>query len=168
MVVLALALPSTAAAYDRQVSLDIAAGWGLAPALEMLPNHGPFASLATTIGIDDTWALGVNAGWAIHPPLTDSSQPLFHVGVLGVEALYYIDILEIVPFFGAGIDLLPTFDGSNLFVDLAAHLRLSVDYLASREVAIGIDVRPYILLTALSTDPVYVTFQIRLSLLFDY
>lgn len=167
VIVVALVLPSAATAYDRQVSLDVAVGWGVAPALEMVPNHGPFASVATTIGFDDTWGLGINAGWAMHPPLTDSSEP-FHVGVLGVEALYYIDILEIVPFFGAGIDLLTTFDGSDLFIDFAAHLRVSVDYLASREVTIGIDVRPYILLSALSTDPVYLTFQVRLSFLFDY
>ena len=73
-----------------------------------------------------------------------------------------------MPFFGVGIDLLPTFDGSTLFLDFAAHVRLSVDYVASREVTVGIDIRPYVLLTALSTDPVYLTFQIRLSFLFDY
>jgi len=163
----ALALPASAAAYDRQVSLDVAVGWGVAPALQMFPNHGPFASVGTTIGFDDTWALGIHAGWAVHPPLTDSSDP-FHLGILGVEGLYYLDILEIVPFFGVGIDLLPSYDGSNLFVDFAAHARLSVDYVASREITVGIDVRPYILLTALSLDPVYLTFQVRVSFLFDY
>jgi len=164
---LGAALPSGAAAYDEQVSLDVNAGWGLAPALEMAPNHGPTGALATTIGFDDAWAMGINLGWAVHPAFTDDSDP-FHVGIAGVEGLYYIDILEIVPFFGIGVDLLPTFDGTQWFVDFAAHLRLSLDYLVSREIAIGVDVRPYILLTALSTDPVYLTFQARVSFLFDY
>lgn len=167
-----VAAPSSAAAYDRQATFGVGVGWGIAPALEMFPNHGPFASVSTTIGFDDTWGLGINLGWAVHPPLTDARQEPFHVGVVGVEALYYFDILAIVPFFGLGIDLLPTFDGSNLFVDFAAHARISLDYLASREVTVGIDVRPYILLTAFDTnpvfDPVYITLQARVSFLFDY
>ena len=162
------ALPATAAAYDHQVSLDLTAGWGLAPALEMAPNHGPTAGVATTIGFDDTWGLGINAAWAIHPPFVDDSDAPFNVGLFGIEALYYIDILQVVPFFGLGVDLIPIFDGTTWFVDFAAHARLSVDYLVSREVTVGVDVRPYILITALSTDPVYLTFQLRVSILFDY
>jgi len=164
---LAAALPSEAAAYDEQVTLDVNVGWGVAPALEMAPNHGPTGALATTIGFDDAWALGINLGWAVHPPLTDDSEP-FQLGIAGVEGLYYIDILQVVPFFGVGVDLLPTFDGTQWFVDFAAHVRLSLDYLVSRDIAVGVDIRPYILLTALSTDPVYITFQARLSILLDY
>jgi len=165
---ISVAVPSAAFAYDDQVSLDVGMGWGFAPGLEMFPNHGPLVGVATTIGIDDTWGVAIHGAWALHPPFVDDSDPVFHVGQVGAEALYYIDILQVVPFFGAGIDLLPTSDGTNWSVDFAAHLRLSVDYLASREIAVGIDVRPYILLTALSTDPVYVSVQLRLSVLFDY
>ncbi|MCB9591539.1 MAG: hypothetical protein H6719_02295 [Sandaracinaceae bacterium] len=163
-----LGSPASAAAYDHQVSLDVSAGWGWAPALDAAPNNGPMAGLATTVGIDDAWAIGFNLGWAVHPPFTDATDPVFHVGIVGVEGLYYIDILEIVPFFGLGIDLLPTVNGSTWGLDFAAHARVSLDYLVSREVTIGIDVRPYILLTALSLDPVYITFQARVSFLFDY
>ena len=165
---LSLAFPGAAAAYEEQVSLDVGVGWGFAPALEMFPNHGPLASVGTTIGFDDTWALAINAAWAVHPPFVDATDAPFQVGQLGVEALYYIDILQLVPFFGAGIDLLPTSDGTQWAVDFAAHLRVSLDYLLSREVTIGVDVRPYILLTALSLDPIYISAQLRVSFLFDY
>jgi hypothetical protein len=164
----ALAAPAAASAYDRQVSLDVAAGWGVAPALQMVPNHGPYASVGTAIGFDDAWGLGITLGWAVHPPFVNASDAPFHVGVVGVEGLYYLDILQVVPFFGVGIDLLPTIAGDAPGLDFAAHVRVSLDYLVSREVTIGIDVRPYILLTALSVDPVYLTFAARVSFLFDY
>ncbi len=166
--VLALIAPSGARAYDHQVSLDVNAGWGVAPALQMVPNHGPTAGVGTSIGFDDAWGMAIQLGWAIHPPFVNASDEVFHVGILGVEGLYYLDILEIVPFFGVGIDLLPTVNGSTWGLDFAAHVRVSLDYLVSREVTIGVDVRPYILLTALSVDPVYLTFQARVSFLFDY
>lgn len=164
-----LAMAAPVSAYDRQISLDVAAGWGIAPALSGLPNHGPGATVGAAIGFDDTWGLGVYGGWAVHPPLTDGAAPTFHVGFAGVEALYYFDILQIVPFFGAGVDVLPNTDGSNWGADFAAHLRISVDYLVSREVTVGVDIRPYILFTALpDINPVYLTFQARVSFLFDY
>ena len=162
------ATPRQASAYEQQVSLDLGVGWGFAPMLEMAPNHGPLAAIATTIGFDDTWALGITASWAIHPAFVDSTDPTLQFGQFGAEALYYIDILQVVPFFGAGVDLLPSTDGTAWSLDFAVHLRLSIDYLLSRELTIGVDVRPYVLLTALSTDPVYITAQVRLSFLFDY
>ena len=160
--------PRSAAAYDRQVTLDLGVGWGFTPALEMLPDHGPVGSLATTIGFDDTWALGIHASWGVHPPLTSSTDPTFHVGVVGVEALYYIDILAVVPFFGLGVDVLPTTDETAWALDFAAHARVSLDYLVSRQITVGLDVRPYVLLTALDIDPVYVTVQVRMSALLEY
>ncbi len=168
----ALALaPTRAQAYERQVTLDLGVGWGWAPMLDA-PNHGPLAQVGTAIGFDnDTWALGLYGAWAIHPILTEPTDEVFHIGLVGAEALYYFDILEIVPFFGAGVDLLPSFNGATWGADFAVHLRVSVDYLVSREVAIGVDIRPYLLVTGLleaNLNPVYLTAQARLSLLFDY
>ncbi len=164
---LCVALPSTALAYDHQVTLDAAAGWGVAPAFSATDN-GPAWALSSTIGFDDTWGLGVYAGWAVHPAF-NGGEPV-HFGFAGVEGLYFIDILQVVPYFGLGIDVLPVYDGNTnqWSADFAAHLRASVDYLVSREVAIGVDVRPYVLWTALSTDPVYITFLARVSYVFDY
>lgn len=163
----ALLTPSAAVAYDHQLTLDASAGWGVAPVLAA-PNNGPSFALGTTIGFADAWGLGVYAGWSVHPAFNGGET--FHLGFAGVEGLYYIDILEVVPFFGVGIDVLPTFDGStnSWGADVAAHLRASIDYLVSREVAIGVDIRPYVLFSALSTDPVYLTFLARFSYILDY
>lgn len=163
-----LLAPADAHAYDHQVTLDFGAGWGVAPALaDGFPDHGPNAHVGTSIGFDDTWGMAFQAGWAVHPPFTDSADPL-HIGFVGVEGLYYIDILQVVPFFGVGVDVLPTYNGTDWGADVAAHVRLSLDYLVSREVAVGVDIRPYILLTSLELDPVYLSFQARASFLFDY
>lgn len=161
------ALPSSALAYDRQLTLDVAAGWGVAPALAA-PNNGPSFAIGTAVGFADAWGVGVYAGWSVHPAF-GGGEP-FHLGFAGVEGLYFIDILEVVPFFGVGVDVLPTFDAASgtWGADFAAHLRASLDYLVSREVAIGLDIRPYVLFTALGTDPVYITFLARLSYIIDY
>ena len=161
------ALPGRAEAYDHQLTFDFTAGWGLSPAIVMEPDHGPMGGVGLGIGFDDTWGLGFVADWAVHPPFTDNSDPL-QVGLFGVEGLYYIDILEIVPFFGVGVDFITTFDGVTWRGDFAAHVRVSVDYLVSRDIAVGIDVRPYILFTNLSLDPVYISAQARLSILLPY
>ncbi len=162
-----IAFPSSALAYDHQMTLGAAAGWGVAPTFSA-PDNGPNLALSSTIGFDDTWGMGVYAAWAVHPPFNGGRA--VQVGFAGVEGLYYIDILQVVPFFGVGVDVLPTYDGNTdrWNADFAAHLRASVDYLLSREVVIGLDVRPYVLLTALSTQPVYISFMARVSYVFDY
>lgn len=174
-VVLASSLfASEAAAYDDQITLGVTAGWALAPALAPrppsthAPDHGPTAGISATIGFEDTWGIGAYAAWAVHPPF-NGGEP-YHFGLAGVEALYYVDILQVVPFFGLGVDVLPSVDENTdaVSADFAAHARVSIDYLLSREVLIGADVRVYILPTALDLTPVYMTFQVRLSYAIDY
>ena len=171
--VITTALPAAASAYDRQITFGITGGWGWAPALEMFPNNGPTAGVSGTIGIGDAWGIGAYAGWAVHPPFNGGDPPpsssrALQVGLFGVEGLYFFDILSVVPFFGLGLDVLPTFDDFVWGADFAVHLRASVDYLVSREIIVGLDIRPYVLLTNLSLDPVYLTFQLRVSFVFDY
>ena len=161
------ALPSAARAYDGQLTLDVAAGWGWAPVLDA-PNNGPGGGIGASFGFDDAWGLGVYTGWFVHPPFNGGDA--VHLGVFGVEGLYYLDILQVVPFFGLGVDVLPTYDAAtdSWGADFAAHVRVSLDYLVSREVIVGLDIRPYVLFTSLSIDPVYVTFLARFSYALDY
>lgn len=168
----ALLTPAHADAYDRQLTLDAALGWGIAPGLEA-PNNGPSFALGTTFGFDDTWGMGVYAAWAVHPPFgaDAEAEPVdpVQVGILGVEGLYYIDIVQVVPFFGVGVDVMPVYDGRarEWGAEFAAHLRLSLDYLVSRDVVIGLDVRPYLLFTNLTRDPVYLQVLGRFSYVLD-
>lgn len=161
------ACPAAAHAYDHQITVEAAVGWGLAPALAA-PDNGPAGLIGATIGFDDTWGMGISAGWAVHPPFNGGSA--LHTGFAGVEALYFIDILQVVPFFGLGVDVLTTYDSATdaWGADFALHVRASLDYLVSRQVIIGLDVRPYVLFTALSTEPVYLTFLARFSYVIDY
>ncbi len=164
---------SPAAAYDGQLTLDVGAGWGIAPVLEG-PNHGPSLALGTTVGFDDTWGMGFYAAWAVHPVFDagEAAEPVpdpVQVGIVGIEGLYYIDIIQVVPFFGVGVDVLPIYDGRarEWRAEFAAHLRLSLDYLVSREVIVGLDVRPYLLFTNLTQDPVYIHILARFSYALD-
>ncbi|MBZ0117054.1 MAG: hypothetical protein K8H88_08675 [Sandaracinaceae bacterium] len=158
--------PATASAYDAQWSLDLGVGWGVAPALSSFPNNGPATSASAGFGIGDTWALRPTLSYAVHPPFNGGDA--LHVLFGGVEGLYLIDILQVVPSFGAGIDVLATYDGRLWGADFAVHLVGSLDYLVSREFVIGVDIRPYFLLTALDRDPIYLSFLLRASVLFDY
>lgn len=159
--------PNGAHAYDGQVTLDVTVGWAIAPALDA-PDNGPGGGIGASFGFGDTWGLGVYANYFAHPPFNGGDT--LHFGIVGVEGLYYLDILQVVPFFGIGIDVIPTYDDAteSWSADFAAHVRASLDYLISREAIIGIDIRPYVLFTALSVDPVYITFLARFSYALDY
>lgn len=167
-------IAADAVAYDRQVTLAPTAGWAFAPALAprapatQAPDHGPVAGLDATVGVGDAWGIGAYLAWAVHPPF-HGGEP-YQFGLAGVEALYFLDILEVVPFFGLGVDVIPSYEGNTRTwgADFAAHARASVDYLLSREVLLGADVRVYILPTAWSLDPVYLTLQARLGFVLDY
>ena len=56
--------------------------------------------ISTGIGLGDTFTLQFRGGYAAHP----GQETTAHVLSLTAEALYIVDILTWVPFFGAGID----------------------------------------------------------------
>jgi hypothetical protein len=122
--------------------------------------------VAGSVGIDDAFSARLHAAYAFHPAPVDS----FHVVLGSLEVIYLLDVLEIVPFGGLGADALGTFFAGRAGVDLGAHLVLGVDYLVSREVLIGADVRAYYLPLDVSVDgvdPVYLTLGARLELIFE-
>src|SRR5690606_33469185 len=110
-----------ARAYDDQLTLDVAAGWAVAPVLDA-PNNGPGGGVGASFGFDDAWGLGVYAQWFVHPPFNGGDS--LHFGIVGVEGLYYLDILQVVPFFGLGVDVLPTYDAAteSWGAEFAAHV----------------------------------------------
>lgn len=160
-----LALPASASAYEGKWSLDLGLGWGVAPTLQA-PNHGPFATASATFGVGDTWGVRPYFGYGIHPPF--NGGPPAQVGFLGVEGIYLIDVFTFVPSFGLGVDALAITNGVSWEADFAVHAVVSLDYLATREIVLGLDVRPYFLLTALTSDPFYLAITLRGSVLFDY
>ncbi len=161
LAVAAAGSPGRARAYEDQLTLGLGLGYAVV-VTNGLPPHGALAELSASVGLDDTWTVRANLSYAFHP----GHDPM-HVGLVGAELIYMVDVLEVVPFFGLGVDAIGTLYQGAAGVDAAAHAIVGVDYLAAREWLVGLDIRPYVLLTRLSTDPVYFTASARFSLVFD-
>jgi len=102
--------------------------------------------------------------WAFHP----SDDPLVSVAWASAELVYVIDVLEIVPYFGAGADFaVAVRSGAKAEANAGVHPVIGFDYLVSRRLALGMQARPVFLLTALDTTPVYLQVGVTLSYLFD-
>ena len=160
------ALPAPARAYEDQVLLGLDIGYARALANDDLPANGLLSGLSVDIGIGDAWAIRCRAAYAFHP----GGRPL-HLGLAGAEVVYLLDILELVPFFGLGVDgILTQREDDGTGVDLALHAVLGLDWLVTREWVVGLDIRAYALPFSLAdqgVDPVYLGAGLRLGYVFD-
>ena len=140
---LALSGVGTAHAYEEQASLDGSLGYALIVPDSDLPTHGALFDVGAGIGLGDVAVLRGSLGYA---RFHDQERGTVHGGRLRVEALYLLDVLQVVPFFGLGGSLLlaPN-EADALRVRPGAHLVVGVDYLASRSWVVGVDVRPGVL-----------------------
>jgi hypothetical protein len=150
-----------ARAYEDQASLGLSLGYTNAVS-ERLPAHGAIASLEASLGLDDIWTVRVALGFAHHP---DSAPMSTFLG--SAELLYLVDVFELVPYFGLGVDGLGSLRRDVFGVDFAAHPVFGLDWLPERNLVFGLALRPIFLVTALDRDPVYFTFSVSGSLLFD-
>lgn len=161
-----VALPSTARAYEDQLTLELGVGYAHAFTDGAVPGSGLPLAIAASVGLDDVWTVRASLAYAIHP-----GDPAVHIGIFGAELLYVVDILEVVPYFGVGVDLLSSLTDGALGADFGAHLVVGADYLLSRTAYVGIDVRPYLLVSELFEAnvrfPVYLTVLARVGLVFD-
>jgi len=163
---LVLLQPSPAQAYEERLTLG--AELGVASVVlddTDLPEWGALLGLSGSLGLNDIWSLRGHLAWAYHP----GSDPL-HVGLMGAEIVYLLDIVEIVPFFGLGLDGLFTLHQGSAGIELGAHGVVGLDYFYSRDLIFGFEIRPHLLPLSIEEarlDPVYVTANLRASLLFD-
>lgn len=159
---LALRAPRVAHAYEDQVTLGLGAGYANAVS-DSLPQHGALFDLSSSVGLSNVWTIRGRASYAYHP----DDVPM-HVGILGAELLYMIDVTEVVPYFGIGMDGIGhALKHGTLTVDAASHVVLGIDYLASRSVALELDGRALALWTALDHDPLYITATLSVIWIFD-
>ena len=161
---IAIFAPSQARAYEDQLALGLDLGYAIAPLSDApIPDHGAAAGLSLQLGLNDMFALGVRLGYAIHPGDTSA-----HVLTAGLEAVYVVDILEVVPFFGLGVDFFGTVQ-DEFRPSVGVHGVLGIDWLFARGWALGVDVRPYWLPldAALTVDPFYLQIGLRLSALIE-
>ena len=133
------------------------------------PCCGPTLGVSGSIGLGDTFSLRGQLEGAWHP--SNGTDPTLWLGLIGVEVIYLLDIVSVVPFFGLGVDTLLTSGGSVTGLEFGAHAILGADYLISREVAVGVDIRPRILFASAiedgRLDPFYFSVALRLSYRFD-
>ena len=157
-----------AAAYEDEGSVGLSLGYGLV-AIEAadLPDHGGLLTLSAALGIDDVFTARAHVGYAWHP----GHAADLHVAVAGLEAIYLLDVVELVPFFGLGVGALMTAYDGGFGADASIYGVLGLDYLWSREVIVGIDLRPHVLPLSLASvaaiDPVYITASVRMSWVFE-
>jgi hypothetical protein len=165
---LILSSASLAHAYEDTLTLGVEAGLGVVVVPEStLPCCGPLIGAETSIGLTDAITLRAHLAWAWHP----SPEPDLHLGLFGIEAFYLLDIVEIVPFFGIGLDVLGTIVDGAFGMEFGFHPILGIDYLVSREIAIGLDIRPHFLFLSVFEDgrlePAYIAVNARLSYRFE-
>lgn len=157
---------TTARAYEDKMTVGVEAGYALVAIADTdLPQHGAMVGLSSSIGLDDIWSLRGHLAYALHP----GEDPL-HVALFGAEILYLLDVLQWVPYFGAGIDGLGTLWQGRAGLELGAHVTLGIEHLLSRDSLVGLDIRPHFLPLAVNAgrlEPVYVTATLRYSLVFD-
>jgi hypothetical protein len=157
------ALPLPAAAYEDQLTLEAGLGYAHATDADADTQAGLPFSLAASIGLDDVWTVKALGSYALHPAVAGTR----HVVLAGAELVYVIDVLELVPYFGAGLDVFAAWRAPTQDLDAAAHLVFGADYLLTRRLFVGLEIRPYLLLTRLGHDdgrtPLYVTALARIG-----
>lgn len=149
-------------AYENHLTFSAGAGYAAALAQTPTPRHGVATQLAIGIGLGDLFELRLLVPYTIQ-----FDQTVLHRVSPGLEFVYLFDLLEIVPFFGAGIDLPSSFYQDEDRVDFAAHAVVGVDWLLSREWAIGLEARPYLMITALEREPTWLTALVRALWLYE-
>ena len=148
-------------AYEDQATLGLGVGYAHAFGIE--PAPGAAVALSGSLGLGQTLTARALAGYALHP----ASEHALHVALVGTELVYLIDVIELVPWFGLGVDGLLRASAGELQPELAAHAVLGLDYLWSRELTLSLELRPYLLLTDLEGAPAYGAVIVSASWMLD-
>jgi hypothetical protein len=157
---LPLLWPQSAMAYEDQLTLSV--GPGYAAAIGGEPVHGALLDFGAGMGLDEVWTIRARASYALHP-----AEAPAQVGLMAGELLYVVDILEVVPYFGVGAGGMVTLrEGEGELAGIAYPV-LGAQYLLTRELSLGLDVRPVIRFTDLGEQPVYLAARLALVFVFD-
>ena len=150
-----------ARAYEDQLTLGAGVGYGYSASSEW-PRHAALFDLSASIGLSPTLALRGHAGYGWHP----AESPL-HGAILGAELLYLIDVVEVVPYFGIGVSGVARIRDGDFHAAAAAQLALGIDYHLSRDLALELDLRPYLLFTDLDREPLFLSALFSIIWLLD-
>jgi hypothetical protein len=152
-----------AQAYEDQVTLGVGLGYAYATRSDQ-PHHGATVTAFTTLGLGPSWSARGLFSYGLHPAQASRSRL-----DLAAELLYLIDVVELVPYVGAGIDALGTWTegGPSFRPDFALHPVVGADWLVSRDLLIGLDVRPLFVLTDAKRELLYLNVMLTGSLALD-
>lgn len=131
----------TARAYEEQLAVDVALGYGALAANGTLPGNLMSLDVGAAVGMSD-WLVARSA-FGYGALLGDGE--VLNVGRGRLELAYLLDVLQWVPFFGVGGGLWALQGPSGLGLRPTGHLWFGVDYLATREWTLGVDVRTGVL-----------------------
>lgn len=152
-----------ARAYEDQLTLDAELAYAHAVS-DLVPPHGISVGLGASYGLGDTFAVRGQVAYAQHPGEPASASVILGTG----EMLYLVDVFEFVPYLGAGFDVIAIGGSAHSWgVDVAVHPVFGLDWLVSRELALGLQLRPMFLLSAFDRDPFYFKAGVSLSYLFE-
>jgi hypothetical protein len=154
---------TTAQAYEDQASIDAELAYVHAFADSSAARNGFAIGAGASFGLSNVLTVRGQLMWAFHP----SDNQSVSIAWLSADLVYVIDVLEIVPYFGAGLDGAGLMTGSDFAAQFGIHPVIGFDYLLSRALTVGVQVKPVFVLTALDTLPVYLQAGITLSYLFD-
>ena len=101
-------------------------------------------------------------GYSEHP-----ASPRWSQGLVGIEALYLVDVLEFVPYAGLGVDALARFAGDDARFALGVHPVLGIDWLVGRSFLIGVSARPIVVLSDFDRAPLHLTVSLTAAWLWD-
>jgi hypothetical protein len=154
--------PATLRAYEDKAGLAVDLGYAYATP-QTLPHSGALVGVEASRGLDDIWTVRAALTYSLHP----GSAPL-SVLALGAELLYPIDVLEIVPYLGGGFDAIGSWaHGASFATEFGIHPVVGVDWLVERGLALGLQVRPIFLVTAWSSEPIYLSVNLNATWLLD-
>lgn len=160
---IATAAAAPAHAYEDQASFDAELSYVHAFA-DSGSREGVALGLGASLGLSNVLTLRGQLVWALHP----SDAPVVSVFLATAELVYVVDVFDIVPYFGAGIDGIGSVQsGRDFQPDFGVHPIIGADWIVSREFALGLQVRPVFVLTALDAVPLYFKVGVSLSYLFD-
>jgi hypothetical protein len=157
---------TTAHAYEDQIGLALGAGYTAKPYDQPdISHHGAGVHVDVGVGLSDVWEVRGHVGYAA---LVEG--PVEHRLELGAEAIYLIDVLTVVPYFGAGIGGLMSVDARGARPDLLLDAVVGLDWLVTRQWVLGLDARIGLNVTGLArgpADPTWLTAGLRVQYLFE-
>ncbi len=164
LVLLGWTTPTTALAYEDQVGLGVDVTYGRFVPDARRPD-GLLLGITGSLGLDDTWTARLRLAYGGHFA-TDAAPETLQLGMASGELLYLFDILEWVPYFGLGADAVTFNDSEGFGVEAGGHFIVGIDWLPTRELVIGADIRAVTLLSYWEQRPFYMAFSLSASWLF--